>query len=183
MVLEKLINFHRQSKEIIKINKKKLGKPIILCKKILNKFESKEKIFERVPVKRHSSYEDKISNDTSAQKIDPKLYVTQRNYNSSALKANKKNSKNEKYNKNEYSIINANNEFIVVRGKSNSSVQDYIKRSNSGAGCKRHLQPRQNPLIGSSPRQTYNIHLTPSDKKKKYIKENSYGKRFGAREF
>lgn len=57
---------------------------------------------------------------------------------------------------NEYSVGNKDNlnEIMAIRGKNNSSVQDNIKRSNTGVAGNRHLQPRQNPLIGYSPRTT-----------------------------
>ncbi|CAI2368560.1 unnamed protein product [Moneuplotes crassus] len=133
---------------------------------------SKERIFERVPPKRHSSYEERANKDSQNQKMDPRLFVTQRNYNSTAMKGNE----NTVYHKYDYSIGKNPQDYIVVRGKSSTSVQNYIKRTNSGPGCKRHLQPRQNPLIGQSPRQTYKIHLTPSEKKQKYTKNGSYGR-------
>ena len=89
--------------------------------------EPKEKSFERVPPKRHSSYEDRVSNDSHAHRINPRLYVTQRNNTSSVMNGNKK----KLYQNNEYSINNAKKDFIAVRGKSSSSVQDYIKRATS----------------------------------------------------
>jgi hypothetical protein len=137
------------------------------------KFEVKERTFDRVPPKRHSSYEDRIKGDTVTKKTDPRLYVTQRNCNSSHKKGNFDRNTNI-YHNNEYSISNGNEDFMPNRGNSNSIIQDYIKRATTGAGQNRHLQPRQ---TGHSPRQTHKIHLNPSEKKKKFTKDASYGRR------
>lgn len=45
----------------------------------IKKFEAKERTFERIPPKRHSSYEDRIKGDSVSKRVDPRLYVTQRN--------------------------------------------------------------------------------------------------------
>jgi hypothetical protein len=139
----------------------------------INKFELKERTFEGMPPKRHSSYEDRLKSDSVQKRCDPRLYVTQRNCNSTQKHAH------EKQHNNEYSIGPINGEQMLPEniGRINSSaMKDDMQRTSTGIGGNRHLQPRQNPLIGHSPRVVHKIHLTPYDKKRKF-NDTSYGKR------
>ena len=139
----------------------------------INKFELKERTFERMPPKRHSSYEDRLKSDSVSKWCDPRLYVTQRNCNSSQKHAH------DKQQNNEYSIGPINGEQMLPEsmGRGNiSAMKGDMQRTSTGIGGNRHLQPRQNPLMGHSPRVVHKIHLTPYEKKRKF-NENSYVRR------
>lgn len=133
----------------------------------IKKFEHKERSFERMPPKRHSSYEDRLKGSSVSKRNDPRLFVTQRNWNSTHKQSYEKGNV---YANNEYSISHTTpldniSEVIAVRGNNNNSVQESMKRANTGIGGNRHIQPRQNPLMSHSPRTIHKIHLTPSEKK------------------
>lgn len=137
--------------------------------KNIRNFESKEKRFERVPGKRHSSYEDRAKSDSVSKRNDVRLFVTQRNCNSTHKQSHDKN-QTTFYNPNDYSFnrtttLESVKDIVGRRGNNHSTIQENIQRMSTAAGCNRHLQPRQNPLVGSSPRTTQKIHLTPSEKR------------------
>ena len=62
------------------------------------------------------------------------------------------------------SVLEKRNCNVITYGNETSMTPESIKRSNTGGG-KRQMQPRQNPLMSSSPRNSAKPHLTPSEKK------------------
>ena len=142
----------------------------------IRRFESGDHSFDVAPPKRHSSYEDRAKSDSVSKRGDARLFVTQRNWNSTHKQSYDKTSSVLYQQNNEYSIIpdiTKPSEIADFRDGNSSSVNDSLKRVSTGIGGNRHLQPRQNPLMGHSPRSIHKIHLTPSEKKKKYGKEST----------
>jgi predicted patatin/cPLA2 family phospholipase len=63
----------------IKKHQNKVSQAYSLMQNNIKKFEHKERSFERMPPKRHSSYEDRLKGSSVSKRNDPRLFVTQRN--------------------------------------------------------------------------------------------------------
>jgi hypothetical protein len=62
------------------------------------------------------------------------------------------------------SALEKRNNAIVTYGNEQEMTPDSLKRSNTGGG-KRQMQPRQNPLVSGSPRNSGKSVITPINKK------------------
>lgn len=71
----------------------------------IRKFDSGDHSFEAVPPKRHSSYEDRAKSDSVSKRGDARLFVTQRNCNSTHKQSYDKTSSVFYQQNNEYSIV------------------------------------------------------------------------------
>jgi len=104
----------------------------------IKKFEAQEGIFEKAPPKRHSSYEGRAKSDSVSKRGDPRLFVTQRNCNSTHKQTHDKNATSF-YHNNEYSLIPVsvldNRKIAMVSLDNNQSFEpESVKRVSTGAG-------------------------------------------------
>jgi hypothetical protein len=74
----------------IKQHTDKISQAYSLMQSNIKRFENKERSFDRGPPKRHSSYEDRIKNDSVAKRGEARLYVTKRNCSSTQKKTHDK---------------------------------------------------------------------------------------------